>query len=203
MGSFLGRLASLWRAVFYGSILLLVQFSVLFCAYVRWYFRQLNLRVFGGRRIAKHELARVKRVPEHVAIVVDEQSDRFDERISETVEFAAQVPGVRHVSVFFRQGRHGIACKSEKVRTFQSADVPSAFKEAMLSKSQIESIVKPFDVKLDLVVIFSRTPSLCNFFPWLMDLATFVFAGPVTEISPLALVNAFESFESAEQRFGK
>lgn len=203
MGFTLQRLLSSMRALPFKLLMYLVHFCVLVCAYIQYYVRALRIFMFQGQRAASRELEKVKKIPEHVAIVIDEKSSRFDGRISQAVDFLAGVPGVRHITLFFRHGKHSVTTHSEKVRTFVQDDVAVAFKDAMLSKSQIESVVKPLSGRLDLVVIFSRTPSLCNFFPWMLDLATFVFAGPVVGISPLALVDSFMYFEKAEQRFGK
>jgi hypothetical protein len=62
-------------------------------------------------------------------------------------------------------------------------------------------IAVQFDEKPDLVVLYSRSSSLCNFFPWNLDPATFVLAGPPANLLPLSVVRAVGQYNRSVQRF--
>lgn len=176
---------------------------VLVVYYVIFFFEEIRLLIFGGKRAAGLELKKLKKIPKHLAIVVDEENYHLKQKIAETVNFAAEIPEMEDVILFLKKGKEEFSFENKKIRVFRNEDVGREFISAMESKKQLEDLLEPFGTKLDLVVIYSRSGSLCNFFPWTMDLATFVFAGPAVKISPLSLIDSMASFEKAEQRFGK
>lgn len=176
--------------------------AVLVVSYVVFFFEEIRLLVFGGKKAAEMELKKLKKVPKHLAIVIDEQDHQLNRQITQTVNFAAEIPGMESVIVFQRRGKT-LKFENPKIRVFGNDDVEPEFVNAMESKKNLKDLVEPFGARIDLVIIYSRSSSLCNFFPWTMDLATFVFAGPAVKISPLSLIESMVSFEKAEQRFGK
>jgi hypothetical protein len=185
------------------TVLLLIHFIILVGAYIALFWQELVNLIKGRRRMAVADLLKLTDIPSHVAIVLDEDATKFRYQIAETLDFVTQIPQVSLITVFFRHSVPKISFPSQKVRVFQSSDVAPAFTTVMMTGADLASTSYPLDVKLDLVIVYSRTSSLCNFFPWNLDLATIVLAGPVVRISPLSIVNAFAQYGETEQRFGK
>jgi hypothetical protein len=157
----------------------------------------------GKTRQAYSEVKKLKKIPSHVGLVIGEDATNFKTKIIEAVRFLVELPEVSQISVFFRNTAIPLDNISAKIKTYQNWEVSTAFQQAMKSSTSLEESTIPFGKRLDFVVIYARSSSLCNFFPWTMDLATFALAGPLMNICPYSLVQSLHLYEDAEQRFGK
>jgi hypothetical protein len=184
-------------------LLAVVHFAFLCCAHFMSWLQEIHSIIRGRRRSAVLELQKLRIFPEHIALVLDDVSDAFCVPISETIQFILDIPQIFTISVFVGRGELPFSISSKKVRVFHGEDVTTAFQKVMESKAPLRSAPCPFETKLDLVIAYSRSSSLCGFFPWEMDLATFYLAGPVANISPASIVKGLGQYDRTEQRFGK
>jgi hypothetical protein len=138
--------------------------------------------------------------PEHIGLVLDGVSPKFSVQIAESIQFLLDIPRVSWISVFLPSGDLPFQVSSPTIRVFYPSDVSRTFRE--LSEKDAD-YAYPFEKPLDLVIVYSRSSSLCNFFPWTMDLTTFVLAGPIVNLSPASIVDGIVKYSGTEQRLGK
>jgi hypothetical protein len=184
-------------------VLSVIHFLFLAFTYVKFFLQQIYFGLRGRRRIAGEALRKIQRIPNHISLVISEDACKFSAQIAEVVDFLIEVPQISLISLFFRREIPKLLIDSKKVRVFHNEDVSPAFRKVMEARTPLTATSYPLDERVDLAVIYSRSSSMSNFFPWVMDLATFIIAGPVVNLSPPSVVRAMEQFEKTEQRFGK
>jgi uncharacterized MAPEG superfamily protein len=190
---------------FVESVLLtLIHILMLTVSYFYWFIREISIIFSGGKkRAATAELKKIKKFPSHVAVVIGEDATGFKSQLVESLAFLTAIPEVVHISVFFKDTAIPLPNQSSKVSIYQNSDVAKAFREAMEANEPLETIHFPFEKRLDLVIVYSKSSSLCNFFPWHLDLTTFALAGPLVNLSPYSIAESLRVYQVNEQRFGK
>jgi hypothetical protein len=186
------------------SILAVVHFLYLCYAYIASWLRKVHDIIHFRRQLAILHSSDCN-APSHVALVLDGVSDKLSVRISGAIEFLLGIPAISRLSLFLPVVDLPFTISSSKVRIFHAEDVPRSFHDLMKREGRLteEAYRHPFTQPLDLVIIYSWSSSLCNFFPWTMDLAAFVLGGPITNMSPASIVEGLLEYVKTEQRFGK
>ncbi|KAH0789195.1 hypothetical protein GPJ56_006865 [Histomonas meleagridis] len=138
-----------------------------------------------------------------MAIVLDEYNPRYTQILKKSVDFVLDNTEIPYISLFFTEKPNSVPAFPDRVKIYEKDDVPESFKEAMETKKPLSEISTPFPVPLDLVVIYSKIPNLCDFFPWNLDLAILHFAGQIENLSELSLTESLLEYSSSEQRHGK
>lgn len=151
----------------------------------------------------KQRINNLAKIPKTVALVIDNYSPNNNQNLTKTVDFITSIQHVDYLAVYFNQETAPIMFESEKVQVFTAKENETAFLGSMGTNKKLEYCYHPFPKRLDLAIIFSQYPQLCNFFTWTLDLTTLYFAGPSIDISPVTIYDAFNSFSKAEQRCGK
>ena len=187
---------------FHRVCLYIIHFIALVYAYCKFFLGEIQQRFFG-RKISKSEISQCKKFPNHMAIVLDEYTPKHAQSLVKAVGFILDNTQIPYISLFFTEKPRNIPSFPDRVKVYEKEDVPESFKEAMETKKPLSEISTPFPVPLDLVVIYSKIPSLCDFFPWNLDLAILHFAGQIENLSELSLTEALIEFSSSEQRHGK
>jgi hypothetical protein len=185
-------------------VLTLIHIVVLTISYVYWFYHEFLLILKGGKmRVARAELEKVKRIPGHVGLVIEQDPTDFRTEIVDTLAFMAKIEGISTISLFFKDKAIDLPDISPKIKTYRKWDVDAAFREVMEKNIPLGESTIPFEKKQDLVIIYSTNNSLCNFFPWNLDLTTFALSGPLPNLSPYSVVQGMKLYEETEQRFGK
>ena len=151
----------------------------------------------------KQKIYKLAKIPRSVALVIDNYSNTKNQKLIKTVDFITSIPQVDYIAVYFNQESAPISFESKKVQVFTAKENDAAFLGSMGSKKDLSECYHPFPRRLDLAIIFSKYPQLCNFFTWTLDLTILYFAGPSIDISPVTIYDAFNNYSKAEQRCGK
>ena len=185
-------------------ILLFSYLLFLFGSYLLFAFKQIcvKLSLTHPEQIKNREKDD-STIPSNIAIVIDEYSPVIKNQLVSTIRYLIDFSYIRHISLFFNGDPPLLTFDSPKVQILSSKQNDPTFLEVMESKKALSECYSPFPEPLDLVIIYSKYPQLCNFFTWTLDLATLYFAGPAVAISPLSVSCAFDMFCKEEQRHGK
>ncbi|EAY23720.1 hypothetical protein TVAG_120580 [Trichomonas vaginalis G3] len=143
-------------------------------------------------------------MPSHIGIVFNsEQVDKYANKIQEVVDLASSIKDVHEISLFFTKNTLKLNFISDKIKVFTQDSVEQAFIQEMKKQSPIGSSSEPFKSPLDVVIFYCRVHSLCNFFPWRLDLCTLVYPGDIKICSKYSFYHSIAEYQKTEQRCGK
>ena len=171
-------------------------------SYLKLIIQQLRI-AFSNQSKLQIRVQNQKAIPSKLGIIIDDYNPKIDKKIIETVDFISDIPQIEYIAVYFTCTTTSTKFKSKKVTVLTSKQNDTSFLEAMKSQKPLDDFPYPFPSRLDLAIFFSKYPHLCNFFTWTLDLTTLYFAGPTCNISPVTILDSFDSFGRAEQRCGK
>lgn len=184
------------------TILFLWHFIIILYSYVQLFIQQIRI-LFSNRIDLQKRVNNLVKIPENIAIVIDNYSQHSDHNIIKTVDFISQIPQINYLAVFFNQETAPLSFSSKKVQVLTAKENNDVFLSVMESSKPLSDCCLPFPKPLELAIIFSKYPKLCNFFTWNLDLTTLYFAGPSIDISPVAILDALNDYAKTEQRCGK
>lgn len=144
------------------------------------------------------------KIPKQLAIVLDtENPEQYLAPIANVVDSLVPIQNVENIYLFFTHNAPEIKFGSEKVIILDQTQVNKTFYDTMKNKQSLDQANFPFKAKLDLAVIYTHYPNLCNCFTWTLDLTTLSFPGPISMLSRQSINEAFDRFAHSEQRCGK
>ncbi|OHT10101.1 hypothetical protein TRFO_20735 [Tritrichomonas foetus] len=186
-------------------ILFLWHAIVLITSYISFVVEQIKIFFTDSKLITDkyRKISQNVKSPISVALVIDEYSPSSNQKIIDSVNFLLNQSMIKNIVLFFTESPKSLNISSDKVTIFTASQNEEIFYDVMKRKVPLAETSQPFKDPLDLVIFFTRYPKLCNFFTWTLDLATLYFAGPISNMSPLVMMEAFKEFGHAEQRFGK
>jgi hypothetical protein len=144
-------------------------------------------------------------IPPHVGLVLDGISDKLSVQVSEAIQFLLAIPRISRISLFLPSGDLSFSISSPNIQAFHDQDVPRSFLEHVAQDGALAPDAYRYDFERlpDLVIVYSRSSSLCQFFAWAMYLATFILAGPIANVLPASIFEGILQSSNTEQRFGK
>lgn len=175
---------------------------VILFSYIQFLIKQIRI-LFLKRYDMNQKINKLEKIPKTVALVIDNYSSKYNRNLLKTVDFITGIPQVDYLAVYFNQETAPLSFESEKVQVLTAKENEAAFLGSMGSKKDLSECYYPFPKRMDLAIIFSKYPQLCNFFTWTLDLTILYFAGPSIDISPVTIYDAFNSYSKSEQRCGK
>lgn len=181
-----------------------IHILILAYTYLRFIYDKIVRSTVGKLIITENSFNHFKKIPSHVGIVFNsDKVNQYAGQIQEVVDLASTISGINEISLFFTKDIPELKIMSDKVTIYSQESVQKCFLAEMNKKSAIESNLDPFRSPLDVVIFYCRVHSLCNFFPWRLDLCTLVYPGDIKICSKYSFYHSIVEFQKTEQRCGK
>ena len=158
----------------------------------------------GETQITEKTFLKFKKIPSHLALVFNSKHpEKYTKNVQEVLDLAQNIKGVNEISLFFTAKPPELTYDSDLVNVFVEKDISSFFLKEMKQKRSLSSIQEPFKSNVDFIVFYTKIHSLCNFFPWKLDVTMFSYPGKIDICSKYSLYKSFVEYQNTEQRLGK
>ena len=186
---------------FLGKIILLFIIHPLFfiCSWVSHFYKLLRSFIFAK----KCHLDKMPKYPSSLALLIDKPSKEDIKKIESAIQFSLTIPNLQELVVFTHKSTINFGIEDDRIFYCNDNTVSQEFMKEMKRDGKIENHLEPFQIPLELCIVYSQYANLCNFFPWKLDLATIVYGGMIRDISPETILSSLDGFAHQEQRHGK
>ena len=185
-------------------LLFCVHFIILTIHYIKFIYDKCVNIVIGEKQINEHTFSKFKKIPSHLAFVFNSKHpEKYTKNIQEILDLAQNIKGINEITLFFTQKPPQLFYERDRVNVFMESEIPFLFQKEMEQKQPLNTIIDPFKSNIDFVIFYSKIHSLCNFFPWKLDVTMFSYPGKINICSKYSLYKSFIEYQSTEQRLGK
>ena len=190
--------------VFRRFLLFCVHFLILTVHYVRFVYEKCVKIVLGEKQITEKTFSKFKKIPSHLALVFNtKHPQKYSANIQEVIDLAQNIKGVNEITLFFTENPPELTYERERFNVFTDSDIPKLFLKEMEENKSLSSSTEPFKSNVDFIIFYSKIHSLCNFFPWKLDVTMFSYPGKINICSKYSLYKSFVEYQNTEQRLGK
>ena len=181
-----------------------VHLFILTAYYIRFIYDKCVKVTLGEKKISENTFLRFKKIPSHLAFVFNSKNPKkYTKNIQEILDLVQNIKGINEITLFFTSQPPELTYERERVNIFTEADIKPNFLKEMQTKLPFNSIPDPFKSNIDFVIFYSKLHSMCNFFPWKLDVTIFSYPGKINICSKYTVYKSFLEYQNTEQRLGK